>query len=215
MTLSRIAGLVAFCLGISAFGGPLYTQCPAVGLNTGCAILITVNANGTTMVAGDPNSPNNGPYDGSDDTLVGVVNNSPNILTSLPLSGTGQTGAGLFDFESDGLCGPSISPQPAGCPFDSTGYGGPGVTFSNITTTPAGGAGNNNTGVVNFNPGVAANGGTAYFSLEDYLLPSQITPGGGTGGGTQTPEPASLAFALSGLTGFLTLGWVRRRSRRR
>ena len=42
-----------------------------------------------------------GPYDGGDDALVGIVNNSGKTLTSLKLSGAGN-GGGVFAFDALG-----------------------------------------------------------------------------------------------------------------
>ena len=72
---------ILFVLAVAVFhwsslsAAPLFPACPAVGVNTGCQFLITVGSGGTTTIAMDPNVPNNTPYDGSDDTLVGVLDN--------------------------------------------------------------------------------------------------------------------------------------------
>src|SRR5580692_9608013 len=62
---------------------------------TGCNTLITIAANGTVTVT----IPDTTPYDGSDDTLIGVLNNSPSAVGSLAL-----TGSGIFGFDGDGIC---------------------------------------------------------------------------------------------------------------
>src|SRR5690349_7692710 len=51
---------------------PQFTQCPPVGANSGCQFLISVTNTGN-LVSTDPNQ---GPYENSDDSLIGVVNNS-------------------------------------------------------------------------------------------------------------------------------------------
>ena len=52
----------------------MFTQCPAIGADTGCAILLTIHQDGTVTEQTDlTNQP---PYDGTEDTLVGVQNNS-------------------------------------------------------------------------------------------------------------------------------------------
>ncbi len=112
----------------SMHAAPLFSECPAAGNNTGCQFLITVNADGTTSVAGYTTAPNNGPYDGSDDTLVGVLNNSSNSVSSLPLSSSTT----IFAFEGDCPC--TVSPRPASCGTDPSGYGGPNATFSGISS---------------------------------------------------------------------------------
>jgi hypothetical protein len=78
-----VVGLVLFVISLSlpsaAAAAPLFTQCPAIGADTGCAILITINADGSATVATDGSQ---GPFDGNDDTLVGVQNNT--TLSSIP-----------------------------------------------------------------------------------------------------------------------------------
>jgi hypothetical protein len=163
------------------------TQCPPVGLDTaGCGILITItsasggNATAFTVVAAS--NPTQGPYDGSEDTLVGVQNNSGVTVNSLALSSSTD----IFGFDGDGPC--TVSPNPGNCNgSDPSGYGGPNVTFSGIN--PAG-----TSGTVNFTGGLPT-GSSRWFGLEETLTPSQIQPG--------VPEPGSMIFLSSGLAGLL------------
>src|SRR5438067_10555585 len=134
--MSKLLRVLLFCsafFGITsvAQAAALFTQCPPTGVNTGCEFLITINANGTISVAQDPTPPNNGPYDQAEDTLVGIVNNSAQVVNSLPLS----SNTDIYGFDGDGPC--TQTPRPASCPtngsaFGPTGYEGPNVTFSNI-----------------------------------------------------------------------------------
>ena len=82
------------------------TVCPAsTGANpfphppdpsaTGCNVVITIAANGSVSTAITDATP----YELSEDTLVGVVNNSSTPLTSLSLSGPD-----IFGFDGDGIC---------------------------------------------------------------------------------------------------------------
>ena len=87
---------------------PMFTECPPVDLNNGCQYLITVS-NGTETVLQDPNQ---GPYEGADDSLIGVQNNSSSPVSQLPLA---VPGSDLFGFDDDGLCDPGAAPVPAGC----------------------------------------------------------------------------------------------------
>jgi hypothetical protein len=168
-----LAGLAIMAFAVvgasSASAAPLFTQCPPVELNTGCAILITINPDGTVTVAGDPTPPNNGPYDGSEDTLVGVQNNAAFAVSSLSLS---SATLDLFGFDGDGPCSQVTTPPP-GCPstagFGPTGYEGPNNTFSNISADLR-------SGTVNFTTPLAP-GGSAYFALEETLTAADITPG--------------------------------------
>src|SRR5690348_10606399 len=101
---------------------PPFTQCPAIGLDTSCAILIVFNADGTINILSDGTQ---GPFDGNDDTLIGVQNNSGISIPNMTISGNN-----IFGFDGDGLCASSISPRPASCPFGSTGYEGPNTSFA-------------------------------------------------------------------------------------
>jgi len=130
---------------------PPFTQCPAIGQDTGCGLLIVVNSNGTTTVVGDSSQP---PFDGIEDTLVGVQNNSAQPIQIIPISSSSATP--IFDFDSDGICSGRYSGTPAGCPFGASGYEGPNTSFT--VTDP-------NNGTLNFPRGLAA-GASAYFSLE-------------------------------------------------
>jgi hypothetical protein len=170
-TLASILFLLGNCAAWAA-GAPI---CPgASGANsfihspdalaTGCNVVITLNANGTaTVVVTDP-----APYDGTEDTLIGVVNNSTTTVTSLPLAGSD-----IFGFDGDGICtftfvgdGYCTAGQKAG--GDPGDYQGPTSTFA-VT--------NANAGTVYFSPGIPGGGGTTYFSLEGVPTTS-ITVGG-------------------------------------
>ena len=142
-----------------------FNQCPAVGLDTSCGVLIVVNPGGSLTILTDPTQP---PYDGVEDTLIGVLNSSGGPITSISLTGT----SGAFGFDGDGLC--NATPHPAGCPFATTGpgpdYAGPGTGFANI-------ANGGNDGDVTFSPALA-DGASTYFSLEG---PASAVTGGTIG----------------------------------
>jgi RHS repeat-associated protein len=157
-----------------------FSQCPPDGQDTSCGVLVTVSDGGTT-VATDSTQP---PLDGIEDTLIGVQNSSSSTIGSLQLS----SNTDLFGFDGDGLC--TVSPRPSGCPFGSTGYEGPGTSFSNINPSSTG-------GVVNFTNGLAP-GASAYFSLEEALTGAMIVTGGPSvseqGG---PPNPAEKPVTIS------------------
>jgi hypothetical protein len=116
-----ILGASSFALFIvsltpSVASAATYPQCPAVFHDTGCQFLVTVTDSGLT-VAEDPSQ---GPYEGSDDALIGIQNNSSHAITSIPLSAEGN----LFGFDADGICNPGSEILPAECvilPKNSTG----------------------------------------------------------------------------------------------
>ncbi|HEY6316529.1 MAG TPA: hypothetical protein VI462_01420 [Acidimicrobiia bacterium] len=182
---------------------PMFTQCPAVGVDTGCAILLTIHQDGTVTEQTDlTNQP---PYDGTEDTLVGVQNNSNFPVTTLHLTGVATPGAQTFNFMAetppDGLCSsvPPITPQP-GCPFGPTTYEGPHTSFSNISADLASGNVNFDNGLfpATSNPCAPPTGISTYFSLEGALQPSQlsITPLTPPPCATQTAAPAPVVITV-------------------
>ena len=152
-TLSVLAFLIATAgPAAAATPTPPFNQCPPVGVDTSCRVLFYINPSGSLTTLQDLSQP---PYELSEDSLVGVQNDGPTPLSVLHLS---APGVDIFGFDGDGLC--DVDPHPAGCPFGPTGYEGPGVTFTNISP-------NADSGDVNFNPPIPANGGSGYFSLEE------------------------------------------------
>jgi len=181
---------------------PMFTQCPAVYLNNGCQYLITVN-NSTETVLQDPNE---GPYEGSDDSLIGVQNNSSTPVSELPLA---VPGSELFGFDGDGICDPGGPPVPAGCApqagspagtdctqglggscafpapaGEPAGYVEPGA-FAPMTQNGYEGptswfsnvSADTSSGVVHFSPAIPP-GGSSYFSLEEPPVGTTIGVGG-------------------------------------
>jgi hypothetical protein len=126
---------------------PPFTQCPAIGAATSCNVLVTIAGDGTAAIAIDTTLP---PYDGSDDMVVGVQNNSPRPLAALTLT---STDTDIFGFDGDGLCTYITCTWP-----DPTTYEGP------ISVLPQDAAGAD-TGTVDFTGGLAA-GSSTFFSLE-------------------------------------------------
>ncbi len=84
-----------------------FTQCPAVDKDTSCQFLFTVTDTETTVES----DPTQGPFEGIEDALIGVQNNSSKPISSLPVSAE----APLFGFENDGICSPGEPPTAPGC----------------------------------------------------------------------------------------------------
>ena len=156
-----VAAFVMLTAGPAAAATPTppFTQCPAIGADTSCAILIVVNQGGTLEAFRDPSQ---GPFDGIEDTLIGIQNNSGSPVKSISLTGTN-----IFGFEGDGLCSgrnesekEGFVPPPEGCPFGPTGYEGPGTAFT---------ISNVNEGTVEFGEAGLAAGASTYFSLEEAI----------------------------------------------
>jgi len=180
--------LAAASLGLAASPG-YAVSFPGVGLNPlGPEYLITIASNGSISTALNPvYGVDPGPYDGVEDTYIGVINNSSTALFNLHLGSPGAYG-----FDGDGAC------ATIGCSGgDPSGYGGPGVTF-----TPF----NNDDGNVNFAGGIPGGGGTAWFSLEEAVSLNTIvvTPG--------VPEPSTWAMMILGFFGLGYMAYRRKNS---
>ena len=180
-----LAGWLGTALITPAQATPLAQNgvCPAAGTATDCNLLISFGPNGAISTSGL-----GGNYDGAEDALIGVVNNSGHTLASFNISGFN-----IFGFEGDGInTYLSPSPQVAGNP-DTSGYGGPLGYFTIVDL---------NTGTVNFWGGLADRANT-YFSLEEGISLTQlpiIT--------NNVPEPSALGMFGLGLIG---MAWLARR----
>lgn len=213
LTPTRVlrAGTLLIPAVFSIFLGQAIAQCPAVGADTTCGVVITViqtgNAPCPPQGCASVSFTGQGPFDQVEDTLIGVVNNSNLPINSLVL----QSSQIAFYFgDGDGLCAGYV-PAPPGCPFGPTSYEGPGVSFSNISPDFT-------TGTVNFNPPIPI-GGTAYFSLEESLtavtacstiINNSVAPpasGAPTITATFTPKSGFTLAQAAQLCGFTGWDW--------
>ena len=168
--------------------------CPTtVNTNSDCGYILTIHPGDVVTGASVTGA---SPYDGNDDALIGVINDSGAAFTgTIALSGSGN-GGGAFGFDGDGICtfiGPGGSgPTSMGSYCSSAqvrgsdpgDYEGPLNTFSNINS-------DGSIGDVDI-AGLAA-GGTTFFSLEGSPASLTLTPAGAT------PEPGSLALLGTGV----------------
>lgn len=184
LILSALTGAAAFALASSASAVPTGV-CPAIGSSSDCSVVITIQPGGSILIE----TTGVGPFDNSEDSLVGVVNNSGGTITSLAISGSN-----IFGFDGDGLAA-----FPGGGTFGTTGYEGPNTSFT-ITDT--------NNGFVNFLNGGLLDGQTAYFSLEENLAAGGVP----ITVGSAAPEPATWAMMILGF-GMAGVAFRRRKQR--
>jgi hypothetical protein len=178
--------------GPSSIPLPPFNECPSVGASPSCEILVVINEDRSVSVWQDTSV---GPYDGGDDTLVGVLNLSSPPVDAITVAGQGS---GLALLDGDGLCTYGVP----SCPFGSTGYEGPGTS---IVTDPA----LPDEAEIDFTGGLASNAST-YFSLEGALNSAQLTVRQGHLRGIQitssvsdyplSSDPATAAFVRLRLT---------------
>jgi PEP-CTERM motif len=194
----------ALALGIFV-PGVLHAQCPtsatlpASFATAGCDLIITVTDGGFTVANGPSSGIASGTYDNSDDTLIGIINNSSSPLSSINISSTTD----IYGFDGDGIDtfgapGNSTDNSAANTTLGIGGYGGPDTFFTNINQSTFA------SGTVNFITPLGINGGSTYFSFEDALVPSQIIQTGGT-----VPEPSTLLMMGTGVAGLA--GMLRRK----
>jgi hypothetical protein len=163
-------------------GSTAYAAFQGFGNNPlGPEYLITFTNGGVSTALNPVYSTNPGPYDGSDDTYFGVINNSSKAITSFNLASTSEDIAG---FDGDGI-DTSLYLNIPNNPNDTSGYGGPNAFFTNISA-------NLQALTVNFITPIAP-GGTDIFSLEEPVSISTIIVG--------TPEPSTWAMMLLGFAG--------------
>jgi hypothetical protein len=174
-------------------GGAAYASVfPNIGQDTaGPSLFITFTNSGVTTSLNPAYTTTPHPYDGSDDTYFGVINNSSTAITHFALSSPTLPIAG---FDGDGI-NASIYLNIPNNPSDNSGYGGPNAFFTNISADLM-------SLTVNFITPIAANGGTDIFSLEEPVSISNVIVG--------SPEPSTWAMMLLGFAG---MGFVAYRKR--
>jgi hypothetical protein len=112
-----------------------FNECPAIGFDNSCGLLISVSNNGEQVLQDNNNAASGAPtvagqqtpYDLADDTLVGIVNTSSKPIFGIQLSGS-STSTPIFGFEGDGICTYSLNgastsagPGTGGTPLSTTG----------------------------------------------------------------------------------------------
>ena len=133
--------------------------CPSTPTTTSdCDYMVTISGTGSASVSSVPGSTpfnsmvtfTDGTTDpGGNGSLVGVVNNYSQSLTSFTLLGSGAS-AGIFDFSFNGIC---VYTNASYCGTAATGYEGPTTIFSNLRSTVLF---QTTEGTVNFSPSLAS-----------------------------------------------------------
>lgn len=165
---------------------PPFHECPSVGASPSCQILLIIEPDTSIRILGDTNV---GDFDGADDTLVGVANDSNQYISAITVSGPGSDLAG---FDEDGLCAYITCTWPA--PY---GYEGPGTSFTLD-------ASNSDTAEIDFGTAGLGPGQHTYFSLEGSLTAAAITARNG-GLGSYVAMGDSYSSGEMGATG--SYGW--------
>jgi hypothetical protein len=146
-----------------------YQQCPAVYLDPSCGYLIDITNSGAKVLPPDASV---GFYEGQDDILVGVQNDSSSPQPSIHI-GVPGSGYESFGFDGDGLCTPGGDPVPPDCPFGPPGdpgdYWGPDAQLTADSGTT-------DSGTVTF-PTPLQPGQYTYFSLESPFNGATVVTG--------------------------------------
>jgi hypothetical protein len=207
MRLASLLAGAAVVVGFGFAGGPVqaansFATCPSTAFTNNattppnCNLVVTFNADGsisTTVPAGATAN-----YDGSEDALIGVFNNTATTLSSFVISGSqifsAMDGDGINTLTSaiNAAAGMSDANVTA---LGADGYGGEDAYFTNVVF------GAIDTGTVNFLHGIAP-GASDYFSLEESIDVNNPPVINGV------PEPSTLALLAAGMLG---AGFVRRR----
>ncbi len=142
--------------------------------------IVTFTDNGFSTVRNPVYSTDPGPYDGSDDTYFGVINNSSKAISGFNLS---IPASDIGGFDGDGIDEANYLNIPHNAQ-DTSGYGGPNAFFTNISADLS-------SLTVNFITPIAV-GGTDVFSLEGEV--PIVDP-------LLIPEPSTWAMMLVGFAG--------------
>jgi hypothetical protein len=162
LSMRRAAFAVLYCTLLMLFAAPAWADVCSDAFPkqvTACGVTITI----TNPQSGQPSGNlvvtfggTGASYDGVEDQLVGITNNSSVAVGAIVLNAPVTSGDPLFAFDNDGACTFFNNV----CKYGPTGYEGPNNTFLGISPDFT-------TGKVLFTVPLPANGGTTWFSLEN------------------------------------------------
>jgi hypothetical protein len=155
-SMKRVVFVGLCCTLLMLFTAPAWADvCSAAFPVQSCGVTITITGSSGNLVATFGGT--GMPYDGQEDQLVGITNNSSVSVGAIILSAPPSSGESLFQFDGDGPC---VFFKTSNCnttdPFD---YEGPNNTFLGISPDFT-------TGKVLFTVPLAG-GGTTWFALEN------------------------------------------------
>src|SRR5437588_676491 len=122
LALLSVAMLV-FASPASAAPTPPFNQCPGVGFDSSCAVLFTINADGSVTTSTDPSQP---AFDGVEDSLVGGQNSTTISATE------GASFSGVVATASD------ADPASTASEYEATIEWGDGSTSAGTVTGSGG-----------------------------------------------------------------------------
>ncbi len=167
-TAKKVLFAIFCCTLLMLFTAPAWAQegdtCQTAGAPAVCGITITISgATGQLTAAIAPGAGGGKAYDGDEDQIIGIINNSSVTVGAIRLSAPPINGppftSNLFNFDGDGpACYAPfklICPNPA----DPVDYQGPNNTFTGISLDYT-------TGTVRFVTPIPPNGST-WFALEN------------------------------------------------
>lgn len=168
--IKALSAIGAAALALAASSAAHAFVYPAFGADTGPGLIVTIGSGGALggVTTGQ------GPYDGIEDTYIGIVNNSKSTVFSVNLGVGGGPSIGGFDGD-----GPANATYGQVSTYDPNGYGGPLASFTNNLGS---------TLTVNFAGGLAP-GQTTWFALEEAPTLAQLG----------VPEPTSWALMMIGI----------------
>ncbi len=162
LSIKKLVFAALFCTVLMLFAAPARADvCSTAFPVQSCGVTITITGTSGHLTA--TIAITGGPYDGVEDQLVGITNNSSVAVGAIILNGPASSGESVFEFDGDGPC---VFFGTSNCnPADPFDYEGPNNTFLGISSDFT-------TGKVLFTAPLAppvggTPGGSTWFALEN------------------------------------------------